>query len=326
MDKSEVGVRFAEALAATEMADDRDSKVEQLRKALSLRPDHPGNLAIEFAIGIELSQRNEPRPAEALAMFEHILVTYRHMDYYSTETIDDSESMQFMVPKAGILAACIARGPDQNPQKAQEYLWRAMEQMNETYQKRIEDWKNSKPREESPLELEVFSSPLDESKRESRKSFYEQRRIDAANGDVFGLLEMATVRAAVRQYGYSHGPHRPEVAIVVMREIIDRFPGTPMAKVAQGHIDKAMTMLNQELLDDLADKILYTPPPEPNTATQPATPTPSPGRDSKPKTQDSGLVSTIADSVRTHPYTWLASLVAVVIVAGIIFYARKRRR
>jgi len=330
MASAEMDARFTAAMYAAEEAvykGNRESAIEHFHEALTYRPDHPENLAIEFTIGIELSQRKPPRPSEAMIVFEHILATYTHMDYYSERPVNSSGSMQFMMPKAGVLVANLMLGAKQNPQKAQEYLLRAMEQMNETYQKRIKDWSDVQPVDDR----NPFSDIVDDmkaAKRQSVEHIYEQQRAAAAKGNVFSSLEMVTVEEAVRQYGYSHGRHRPEVAIVVMREIIDRFPGTPMAKVAQGHIDKALAMLDQERLDDLAEKITYIPPPEPNTATQPTTPspTPPPGRDSKPKSQDPSLATTLTASLRAHPYAWLTVLAAIAVAAGVVLYSRKRRR
>jgi len=331
---SEADIRFAEELAAADRAGfnrDRDSKVEHLRKALTYRPDHLENIAIEFSIGIELSQRDEPRPAEAMAVFERILATYRHMDYYSADPDNRYDSMQFLVPEAAVLAACIARGPNQNPRKAQEYLLQAMEHMNETYQKRIEDWKDARPQALSPLELKLESGRREESKRESQKHFFEQRRNAAANGNVLGSWEMTMVDAAVRQFGYSHGKQSPGETIVVMRIIVDKFPGTPMAKVAQHYSDKALARLDKELLDAVPERIMSVPPLSAlNAETQPTTlspsPTPPPGRDSQSNAQKTpGLAATITASLRTHYYAWLAGTAAVTILVVVVRYARKRR-
>jgi hypothetical protein len=45
--------------ASDEMAN-RDRTVEHYARALSFRPDHPGNIVIEYRIGVLLTQRHDP--------------------------------------------------------------------------------------------------------------------------------------------------------------------------------------------------------------------------------------------------------------------------
>lgn len=253
---------FSEELAAADKADDRDSRVEHLRKALAYRPDHPDNIVIEYRIGIELSQRSDPehqqwpRLAEALAVFEHIMATYKHMDYYSPEPVDRSGVAQLMVPQAAILAACIQRGLNHNSQRSKEYLVKAMEQLNETYKKRIEDWGNMA----ATSQIDAFDSgPREASKNKSRAEFIEKRKVAAANGEVFGPLEMASVKAAVRQFGYSYGRQKPYEVPLVMGQIVKMFPGTPMATVAQEHMQRAVAMSDKDLYDKLPDSLVNMP-------------------------------------------------------------------
>ena len=117
---------FAQEMAAVEKDPDRMSRVARLRKALSYRPDHRDNLAIEYRICIELSQRSDPERGdhptranrvEALAVYEHILQTYSHMDYHRRNRRrrgDRSKSMQLMMPEAALQAASLERGLNGN--------------------------------------------------------------------------------------------------------------------------------------------------------------------------------------------------------------------
>ena len=53
------------------------------------------------------------------------------------------------------------------------------------------------------------------------------------------LPDLVAKVAAVRQYGYSYGRQTPAQVPAVMDEIIKMFPGTPMAKVAEEHKQRA---------------------------------------------------------------------------------------
>ncbi|MCY2926510.1 MAG: hypothetical protein NT031_13920 [Planctomycetota bacterium] len=246
-------------MLAADKASDRDSRVAHLRKALLCRRDHQDNIAIEYRIGIELSQRTDPKgtlPTEALAVFDKIVKTYKHMAYYSPEPANYSGSTQLMVPQAAILAACLERGLNGDSQKAQDYLVFAMERLNETYKKRVQDWGNP-PTERPPSPFD--RGPMEMSKRESRARAAEQRKIAAEKGDVFGLLEMASVKAAVRQYGYSRGPQQPFQVPAAMGEIVTKFPGSPMAKVAQEHAARAVKMTEKELYAEVPERLANVP-------------------------------------------------------------------
>jgi len=145
--------------------------------------------------------------------------------------------------------------------------------------------------------------------RESRGKFYEQRRADAANGDVFWPLEMSLVETAVRQYGYSHGRQKPHEVPIVMGEIVKRFPGTPMAKVAQGHIDRAMVLVEKELFEKLPENFMDMPTvSELEKRREAGEPSPVPASESKfkPAADDSDIATREANS--SHQYLWLAGL------------------
>ena len=123
----------AAEMSLADQAEDRDSRVKHMRKALSYRPNHPDNIVIEYRIGIELSQRWDPKYPQqkplrnkALTVFERIMSKYNHMDYYSQHPVDRSYSPQLLVPEAAILAACLQRGVKRDSTKAREHLVFAM--------------------------------------------------------------------------------------------------------------------------------------------------------------------------------------------------------
>jgi hypothetical protein len=243
-------------MAAAERGEDRDSKVEHWRKALSYRPNDPRNLPIEYRIGVELSQtvdpvhQEGPRPREALPVFMHILQQYKHMEYYTGEMVNRSESPELMVPGAAIHAASLERGLNRDSTKARELVVLAMEMLEQTYRGRVEDWtkKGAPPR---PRDDDPEAGPMEISKWKSRLHFWEERKKRAADGEVFGELEMALVRAAVRQFGYSFGPQKPHEVPVVMAQVVKMFPGTPMARVAEEHIKRAAGMTEKEVFEEL---------------------------------------------------------------------------
>ena len=165
---------FQKEIQLAEQAEDRDSRVEHMRNALKYRPKHPRNIVIEYLIGIELSQRIDPehkqgpRHAEALPFFEGIIKKYKHMNYYRPDPTSSTNNPQLMVPHAAILAACLQRGVNRDSKTARNYTHFAMECFNQTYEKRIEDWKNKLP----PVLSGFNKGPLEQSKWKSRMEFW----------------------------------------------------------------------------------------------------------------------------------------------------------
>jgi hypothetical protein len=226
---------FAEEMAAAKKAESREGQVQHLRRALSLRPNDPQNIVIEYRIGIELSQRTPQRIDEGRAVFEQIVAAYKHMDYYSPNPVDRSESPQLMIPQAAVFAASY-NGARDGGAKAREYAVLAMKALRETHKRRVADWQAPRKREKP----DAFDGPIEASKRKSREHFYAKRRADAARGDVFGPLEMQAVERAVDQYEYSRSPQSPAEVAAAMAEIVKMFPATPMAEVAQQRAERAV--------------------------------------------------------------------------------------
>jgi hypothetical protein len=247
---------FRTEILLAEQAQDRDTRVQHLQQALTYRPGNPANLAIEYHIAAELSQRWDPehpqplRREEALNVVRGIVAKYKHLDYYEPTPANSVSSMQSMVPEAEIWGACLERALNNDTEKAREYCLLAMQCLQQTYQKRIEDCKRETP-PPRPSPTDPFEGgPIELSKWESRMHLWEERQRSAHERSVFGVLEMGTVKAAVRQFGYTYG-RQPEEVAVVMNEIIRRFPDTPMAEIAQEHIDRAAKMVSQGILEDL---------------------------------------------------------------------------
>lgn len=250
------GARSFEAeMELAHKAPDRDSKVRHLRKALALRPKHPENIKIEHRIVVLLSQVRDwvhgqgPKPDEALQLAESMLGKYDHMNYYDSEPPNSNSSAQTLVPETSILAACLSRGQG-DATKARAYLWQAMTCLQRTWERRREDWLTAPPPPELPPDS-PWADDMERGQERARRGFWENRRKKAAAGDCFSPLEVAVAKAAVRQYGYSFGPHKAQEVPLPMIQIIERFPGTPMARVAQGHIDRATTLTLNDLLREI---------------------------------------------------------------------------
>jgi hypothetical protein len=231
----------------SENAQDRDSKIEHLEKALELRPDHPDNLAIEFRIAVLMSQNYDPehplpmRRRDAVNVYQHILDTYDHMAYYKIGLSDSLSDMQLMVPLAAIHMASL-NPVDQNRDEAKRWTHFAMQCLAATYERRKSDWMKGPSSRQLP---EMRPPWLTRGKLEQRRKMWSERRERAVTRDVFGKLEMTVAEAAVRQYLYSSSGHGSLVAIRV-GQIIKEFPETPMAKIAQRKIGKARPFLLED--------------------------------------------------------------------------------
>ena len=92
----------------------RQSHVEQLKHALAEKPIDAKSIVLEFQLGTALAFRNRAKPdrtVESLREFEHIVSTYKHETYYTSDPDESAESPEFMVPRACILAALYSDGP-----------------------------------------------------------------------------------------------------------------------------------------------------------------------------------------------------------------------
>ena len=327
-------ILVGEQMDLAEKAPDRDTRLVHLREALTIRPDHRDNLDIEFRIAVELSQRYDPkypdqtpRRDEAIVVYEGLLTKYNHMDYYSSEPVDRSYDPQTMVPQAAVHLAWLYQGPHGDSAKARDCLIRAMDCLKQTYEKRIEDW-SSAPPPPKPDPNSPFVGLLGMGKWEWRMAQWNERRQDAADGNVLGPLEMPVVKAAVRQYAYTYGRQKPYEVPAIMGEIVKLFPGTPMAKVAQEHTRRAMAMAEKDLNDELSMDLSDMPTvPELGAATE------APGPSSAPASAPVDASREMGDSDADAPdsgngawYYWLVEVLGgCAVLAGVVLYVRRRR-
>lgn len=302
---------FEQEIQASQPAPDRDSRVEHLRRALSLRPEHPQNIVLEFKIATMIGQNNDPvhnqpaRPLDSLPLLEAIVERYDHKNYYRSDFMGTgSDSPDLMVPRAAILAASIKTGALGDTQKARELLIRAMKDLQWTFEKRKADWTNA-PKPQASL---FDETGLEKAKFEGRIRYWERHKRDAAEGKVFGGLEPAIVEAAVRQFAYTFG-NRPDNVAGAMELILRDFPGTPMAVAAQQKLDQL------GLGAGVTPRTAVANPPRTMATTQ----------QSSPATHPPVVVA------RANEHRWLTiacfgTAVACAVLAALLFYRRKVRR
>ena len=239
----------------------RDQYVEELRKIIVSRPNDPRNLLVEMEMGASLSQQTDPKHnqgtkiEEGFKIFEHIVKTYKHMDYYHFENSPNSADLELCVPRAAILAGDCCHIVSQDSKTSKEYYLFAMECLKDTYERRLQDWKN----EPAP---QISSSDLNpERVYQFKKSEWEARQAAIKKGDIFGenSQEAVTSSTAVRQYLLAFGRLLPEDVPAIMGLIILRFPNTPMAHSAQKYIDKAIKMKGEKDTNEIITELLDLP-------------------------------------------------------------------
>jgi len=235
-------------IAAALRAPDRDARVARLRSALAQRADDPWAIVLEFDMATLLGQNPDPdhhqevHPEESLAVLRRIVEHYDHKAYYNSRTIGETCAPTFMVPRAAIIAASIDNGLVHDFPGARAYAMTALDDLDWTFRKRTQDWANA-PRP-APLPP-MLQGPMEVAKYNSRVAGWEKDKQDAAAGLAIGPYEKELAEAAVRQYGLSYGPQRPEEVAPIMQRLIERYPKSPIATAAQGHIDHARAWTTQ---------------------------------------------------------------------------------
>ena len=262
---------YGREMRLAEAAPDRASRHKHWREALAANPNHPMNIVIESRIATELAQRVDkargeyPKSEEELNLYIEIATKYNHMDYYRPRPTEETWGAQSLVPRAALHAGAMLFFEKGETEKAREYLLQAMADIEKTWRRRTQDWQDSPKPTPSAEEIGPDASLGGAGKYKRRVAEWQRRREAAAKGDVLGEFETRIIKVAVQYCGQTYGRQRPEDVPIAMNEIIRRFPGTPIAKVAQGHIDRASKMVTQGILRDfdadadlLAEGILDT--------------------------------------------------------------------
>lgn len=239
------------------------STIEHIQKAISYRPEHPDNIKLEYKMGVIYAQRENrekgqfPKRNDALKTFVEITEKYKHLDYYSNDPMesDSIENNQMMVPRAAIHAASLTIGLERDHSQARAYAEKALDCINETFQKRKADWLSA-PAPQEPTEITLQIMPRLERVWKGKLNSWNERKEKALQGEVLGQFETKYAEAAVRQYGYSFGEKQNLGDVMqAMAEIMQKYPDTPMAKIANENImrakDHALKISDDVFFDDI---------------------------------------------------------------------------
>ncbi len=246
--------RFNEELQLAEKVPDGDSRIEHLLKALTYRPNHPDNIAIEYSVAWETAGITDPqthqyiRTGEARQIFEGIAGNYNHMDYYTKEGPNHPRSPQIIIPECAIMAGYYS----QEGEKRREYFDKAMECLNQTYQRREKDWQSA-PAPQKPSEDSPWGGLHEVAKWESRMFMWKKHKWDAERGNVLNGIELSLVKRAVKLYLLSYlsknDDSKPPTNYEKVRratvEINRDFPDTPMAEWASEYAGILTDVLNR---------------------------------------------------------------------------------
>lgn len=243
---------FERAMQLADQAEGRVERVKYLKQALGLRPNHPNNIVIEYRIGIALAQHGDPatntrpNPAEAIPWFKRVIEHYHHEDYYENEGPTGVWDAQLLIPKAKAAVQLISShvlSGSQSARRDRETALKALDALNYTYSRRRQAWLDAE--EPQPSENPMLRELDEESRVEARRSLWRQHRQAAARGEVLYKSEMNVLQSAVSHFGYTFGPQKPWEVEAGMRDLIRRYPDTPIARVAQSHIDQAAKMTRE---------------------------------------------------------------------------------
>lgn len=254
--------KFNACIESAKIANNRDEKVQYYKLALEERKNHPDNISLEYKIAKLLqcnTTGNVPiQPLEALKHYEDILRKYNYDDYYDTNQTEKSRwghSKQNLFLQSAIQAGCIHNFHLHNQGKCREYEYMAIEMLEKTYKRRLADWINeSEPA--APKEGPFLFEGLMQHERniqayERQVSNWKARQSMAKKGEVLDNSEIENAKIAVKHYGLSYGPQSPEMVPLAMGKIIKDFPGTPMAQIAQEHIDRSSQMVAKGQSEEL---------------------------------------------------------------------------
>lgn len=151
-----------------------------------------------------------------------------------------------------------SRGLDGNHEKAKQWTHFAMKCLAETCERRRNDWLNEPPPRELLGVPQGGAGPAGNTLG-TRMKRWSERQEKATKGDVFAELETTLAEVAVMQYALAFGKLRHSEVAIPMGQIIQDFPGTPMAKIAQSHIDRAKARMLEGLDRDTLDGFLRSP-------------------------------------------------------------------
>jgi hypothetical protein len=154
--------------------------------------------------------------------------------------------------------------------ESRTYSEKAMDYLNQTFKKRQADWLES-PKPQRGKYDHLFEKPSslykdNLSPYDRKVKNWEENIRKAKEGDVFGKHEISITTAAVREYGYSFG-EKQDIGdvILAMNNIIEKYPDTPMSKIALQYIDDAKNRVIAKLDKDILDNVFKAQPTDENT-------------------------------------------------------------
>jgi len=234
---------FEQEMRLAGNAEGRVSRVEHLKKALELRPDHPENIVIEYRIGVAIAQHSDPADigvhdrSEAAVWFKGIVENYRHLDYYQDRASGRTWGADLLVPGAKVHLASLPDAMAPAPAQRREILISAMEDIESTYRKRLGRWLLA-----PEPKAGVMSPPR---KLPSQRAIWKERVEAARAGDVLHDSELQLTNEMVLQYAFTYGRQKVWEVRPIMQELIDRFPDTPIEQIAKIQIARAEQTLRK---------------------------------------------------------------------------------
>jgi hypothetical protein len=277
---------------------DRDSRVLHLKKALSLRPDDPANIVIEYCMTIELSQHTDPKHHEDVrrkdgqAIAEHLITTYDHKFYYRDSPDGTAPSPDYLVPQTAVWASEYDSVFEHHRDKAKKYVDLAMEDFFWTFQKRRAAWANA-PRPATQPAPDPLMDGFGRGRGDYSLHAWEQRKADAAAGNVMGYYANAFSQAAVHAYLLAYAM-KPSDDAEVLQQVIAKYPDTPISAAASAQLAK------------LPPDARHAPAPVAIAPIAPISPAPPPAT----------VAVTTAPIPAEHPWPWFVIPLVVVCAAA----------
>jgi hypothetical protein len=220
---------------------DRDSRVVHLKHALRLRPDDPGNLWIEFQLALELSQHVDPKHHEGVergegqAWTEHLIAHYDYKKYYRDTPEGESDSLEYMIPRAAIWASGYESVFVHDTDGARKYADMALDDFYWTIQKRRAAWANAPRPSTEPSTMGLGFEEDRHGAAEGRVRMWEQHKADAAAGNVMGPYAKAFSDAAVGAYVRAYR-EKPGDEAKLLVAVMAKYPNSPLSAAAAARL------------------------------------------------------------------------------------------
>lgn len=216
----------------------RDTAVWHYEEALSLRPNHPDNMPIEYEVGVLLMMvanrdlGQETFPLEAKPFLER--AAHDYSDYYNDYYESSRPNLEGPISRQGMMVHAAILSGDYDL---------AMQYLNITIQQRRQEWSSLPPPSPKVTDPAVLKAMPDINRGyEARVAEWEDAQKAVESGEVFpeSSRYLSFAETAVNLYMSSFGDDVPPESVRrIMEPILKKYPGTPMARFAKDIIDKA---------------------------------------------------------------------------------------